>query len=171
MIDKRRSSSTSLSSTTSSSSTAVLNQQSRIAAIESAFNQLKSENSELQQTIALLRSDVDSVQLALVQLCDLQFKLEESQQCNSRLTAENTELRNTVADLKTESIELQSVVSNLSNQVELINKTTSLVESGITVEQDELNTNIIVRGVKLSTDTSETELLSVYSGIRTHLGI
>lgn len=120
-------------------------QESRIAAIESAFEQLKSENSNLQQTISLLRSDLQTVQLLLAQLCDLASKFEDSNNCNRRLVAENEQLKTTVEELKTESSELKSAVMSLTSKAELINRTSALTESRITIEQEEVNSNLIVR--------------------------
>lgn len=146
-------------------------QERRISAIESAFETFKLENSDLQQTVSILRSDLESVQFVLVQLCELETKVAESNNSVRRLTEENETLKITVAELKTETAILKSEVSDLSKRVELQNKASASNDFNITQGQLEINPNIIVRGLNLPVDSSEAQLSSVYTGLRNHLGI
>lgn len=81
-----------------------------------------------------------------------------------QLKVENSDLRYTVT-------QLQSDLANLRDQVVNFNRVQTCVESGISLDQQELNTNIIIRGINLKEDAQEYELCAIYSGIRTHLGI
>lgn len=44
-------------------------------------------------------------------------------------------------------------------------------DKGITVEQQKLNNNIVIRGVELDDNSSESELLKIYNNICEHFGI
>lgn len=83
---------------------------------------------------------------------------------HSKLEAENIQLRELLTGLISE-------VRTLKEQVDQLKSAQTTIDSGISLEQQELNSNIIIRGVALSQETPESELLAVFSGLRTHLGI
>lgn len=76
-----------------------------------------------------------------------------------RLTAENSGLKETVEKLKSELVQVQS----------RNNQSRSLTES--TSEQQEINSNIVIRGVDVSVNSTASELTTIYEGIRNHLEI
>lgn len=76
-----------------------------------------------------------------------------------RLTAENSELKETVERLNSElaQVKLRNVQSR------------PLAESSS--EQQEINSNIVIRGVDVSVNSTASELTTIYEGIRNHLEI
>lgn len=132
-------------------------QETRISAVESEFNQLKESNRQLQLTYDLLRSDIDALQFVSTQLCHSETKFIELEAQCTRLTKENEDLKKSVADLNSE--------------IGRIKLTTSAIDTGISKEQEELNANVIIRGVEVRENAEESELLTVYNKICTHLGI
>lgn len=144
-------------------------QESRFHNIETTFDQIRSENQELQLTIVRLKSDIESLQFVTSHLCEIEFKLRDSEDCVTRLNTENAILKSSISELKTEVSDLRSEV-NLLNKQRLSNVTPGEV---ITIEQQQLNSNIIIRGVELeeSQCESESEPLKVFNKICAHLGI
>lgn len=132
--------------------------QSKFNEIEEVFNQLKAENSEQKSTIDQLKTDFERVQNICLEFdekqCELERKVEE-------LTAECTALKSDIHSLKTESSETsqKSVETPRASGFVSVSK-----------EQQELNSNIIIRGVEPSTD-GKIEPNLVYDSICDHLGI
>lgn len=153
-------------------------QESRIIAIEAAHNQLKSENEDLQTAISKLKSDLESVQFLLVELIGLETKFNESEERNNSIITENTGLKNQILELTSELFTVKSEVKDLRSEIIVLNNqqqqsrdVLTLVEKGISIEQQELNSNIVIRGVDLVDSSCDSKPLEVYNGIRTHLGI
>lgn len=95
---------------------------------------------------------------------NLELRLESLETSFNRLNTENSDLRQTID-------KLQLDITQLKDQaVQLCSSITSS-ENCLSLDQQELNTNIVIRGVDVKVDTPEPELLAVYEGIRTHLGI
>lgn len=81
-----------------------------------------------------------------------------------QLQSENAELKQLVTHLQVE-------LSGLKDQLTNLSRTQAAADTGVTIEQQDLNENIIIRGVEIKDDTPESELIAVYNGLRTHLGI
>lgn len=81
-----------------------------------------------------------------------------------QLTTENIALRESVSSLQIE-------VSSCKSQLEQQQSSSAAVDNNISLEQQQLNTNIVIRGVDVKEDTSKSELLAVYEGIRHHLNV
>lgn len=144
------------------------NQESRFASIETTFTQLRSENTELQLTIQRLKSDIESLQFVTVQLCTLDVKLKESEDCCSCLIVQNKDLKSNVSGLRKEVSDLRSDVKLLNSHKE----TRELASAnGISLEQQVINSNVVVRGIEVSEDSNQSELLDIYKKISTHLGV
>lgn len=85
----------------------------------------------------------------------------------SRLSA----LEKANSELQGEVIELKAIVSSqrdIINNFELIS---SAEEKGISVEQEKINQNIIIRGVDLPEVPNEQFLIDTFNNIRSHIGI
>lgn len=131
-------------------------QKTRLSAVEAELLQLKDSNRELQLTVELLRSDLDTLQFISTQLCDSEAKISDLEVHCSRLSIENEGLKKTVAEL--------------TSRVDQIKSTTS-PDNGVSREQQELNTNVVIRGVEIRENAEESELLAVYDKICAHLGV
>lgn len=136
-------------------------QREKLTTIESNLDQLKEENNQLRLTIEQLKSDLDSVQFVVAVLSDLEIKLRDTEAVCIRVSDENVDLRAEITTLKARFVNLdkqQSVPSATSHQE-------------ITSEQQELNNNIVIRGIELQTTSCTLEPSKVYETIRCHLGI
>lgn len=153
--------------------------ESKIGEIISLYEQLKEENFRLQYVVA--------------ELTELQTKFVESEESSNQLRSENENLRTAIVELKSEISELSSRVQcNQSTDNENLQRISSQFESELSVlsgdiqqlkstkslsfkqpdtDQQLLNCNIIIRGADAKIDTPESDLLAVYSGLRSHLGI
>lgn len=100
----------------------------------------------------------------LLELIGLESKLEQTTQSNDRLAAENTEL-------KAELLLLKSEVSSLRDQLHSAKSHEALPDTGISTEQEIINSNIIIRGIDLDQQASQDNLLGKFDAIRSHLGI
>lgn len=97
----------------------------------------------------------------------LESRLSALEALVSQLTSENSDLRQTVTNLQTE-------VTLCKNQAEHHQTSTTAIttpESNILLDQQDLNSNIVIRGVDAKIDTPESDLIAVYEGIRAHLDI
>lgn len=95
-------------------------QESRLTAIEAAHNHLKAENVALHQTIAQLKSDLESVQIVLVEFCDSESKLKEYQETNKLLSDENSVLKRTISALRSETNTLQQEVIQFRSEIKQV---------------------------------------------------
>lgn len=93
----------------------------------------------------------------LNRLTALESRLVTVETSFERLAAENTDLRETISNLK---LELQQLKSRNEPRVP--------VQAS---DQQEINSNIIIRGVDVSANTTTSELAKVYEGVRNHLEI
>lgn len=81
-----------------------------------------------------------------------------------KLSTENTVLRQSVSSLQVE-------VSLCKSQLEQQQVSSTAAGNNISLDQEQFNTNIVIRGVDVKEDTPESDLLAVYEGIRKHLDI
>lgn len=149
--------------------TATLSQSS--ATTTASSNRLSSSNKLSTVNACRLSTSVSRLSIPTVQnpnLSDtvrsLESRLTTLEALVSQLTTENTDLRNTVANLQVE-------VTQCRDHVEQHRTSVTASENNISLEQQDLNTNIVIRGVDVKEDTPESELLAVYEGIRSHLNI
>lgn len=161
--------------------------------------QLEKKTAEIVGLYEQLKNDSLGVQYAVAQLIDLKTKFTESEECRNLLKSENEGLRLSIAQLTDQNLQLKSEIKHITNRVtqleqstnssesqklgkevfelkgELDNYRTSqlLAEKGISREQQEINANIVIRGVHVNKKdiNSQSELIKVYDKIRTHLGI
>lgn len=94
----------------------------------------------------------------------LETRLTSTEDLCKQLQEENTLLKQLIS-------QLQSDLSGFKDQINRLSRVQAAAESGISPDQIDLNENIIIRGIDIKEDAPESELLSVFSGIRTHLGI
>lgn len=149
-------------------------QESRYIAIE-AYNQLKAENKDLRQTFESLKGNFEGIQFVIAELIGLETKFNELEERSNR---ENTGLKNQISELssqlvtvKSEIKDLRSEINELHNQQHRSRDEQVLVEKGISIEQQELNSNIVIRGVDLVDSSCDSKPLEVYNSLRNHLGI
>lgn len=90
----------------------------------------------------------------------LESRLSALETLVSQLTIDNANLRQTVTNLQL----------NLSESEQQGTRTFTS-DAGVSAEQQDLNTNIVIRGVEIKGDASESDLRAVYEGIRSHLTI
>lgn len=119
------------------------NQEARFTAIETAFDQIKSENTELQLTIQRLQADNVSIQFVTVQLC-----------------SENVDLNSKITELEKEVIGLRS-------DVELLKRTKKTKDlpytdgiTGSAFEHQEINTS------KINTNTLRERVIKLKAPVR-----
>ncbi|KAJ6643589.1 hypothetical protein Bhyg_08552 [Pseudolycoriella hygida] len=139
-------------------------QRAKIAAIENEFAQLKSENSDLRLNLDKLKADLESVQYLVLELQHSKLNKEESDRRISELSSENAVLKLEIAGLKT-NITGSTATTNSQHQ--------QPIESNniVSFEQEQLNSNILIRGADSSDPASDIEPDSVFEHIRKHLGI
>lgn len=147
---------------------------SKLAEIEEWYIQLKSDNESLQITTALL-SNLEVNFAETEEHCRI-LKVE-----NQSLRESINNLRNEVSDLKQtqnsptselqELNQLKQEVSELKYQLQSFKETQTLVEKGVSIDQQELNSNIIIRGIDLTDNVNQTDLTDAYNKIRLNLGI
>lgn len=149
--------------------------ESRLTAIEV---RLELENKEHRQIIEQLKSDIERVQFAVSDLCDLQSQLDESRQCSRKLSGENAELRATVSELQSESTSLRSLcaeikvdLDSLKSELKRSTEEKLSLGNGLSTQQQEVNSNIVIRGIDLDNTPDESEAAGVYKNICAHLGI
>lgn len=132
-----------------------------ITSLESRLKNIE-DNSHSQTklaAIAQLKSELERVQYIWLETADKQNELEKKAE---ELTSENLSLKSELNTLKSELNDLR----RKSNQ----NSQATDTAKGVSVEQQELNSNIIIRGVDSSSD-SAIEPGCIYNSIRGHLGI
>lgn len=78
-----------------------------------------------------------------------------------RLSTENQDLRQSVVSLQSE---LEQCRNQLGRQVSINSS-----ECNTSLDQQEINTNIVIRGVEISESHTEGDLRAVYEGLRDHL--
>lgn len=89
----------------------------------------------------------------------------------SLLEKEVTTLKKTNKDL---SIELNSLRERTDEQQNLINTIQAqnhATETGISVEQEEINSNIVIRGVEVKSDSPIESVLIAFKGLCSYLGV
>lgn len=88
----------------------------------------------------------------------LESRLSTIEESFERLIAENSELKGIVANLNSELVQVKSRNERNQSPTEVT-----------TLEQQEINSNIVIRGVDVSANTTASELDNIYEGIRNHL--
>lgn len=82
----------------------------------------------------------------------------------SAVELENAQFRSIIEELRSELQEQRK-------QILILQKQNSAHTSEISLEQEELNNNIVIRGVEVSTDSPAESLSAVFSGLCSHLGV
>lgn len=95
---------------------------------------------------------------------DLNDRFKQLEERLIKLENDNTTLRALVG-------QLQDRVSTQDSVIEKLARAEEAARENISLGQLELNTNIVLRGIEVSEDTTEESLSAVYSGIRKHLQI
>ncbi|KAJ6643733.1 Formin-binding protein 1-like [Pseudolycoriella hygida] len=137
---------------------------SRLSAIEAANKGLTLEIKKLQELSTKLEEELERVRFVLTQVIDLESKVESLGYHYKQVTGEN-------AGLKTEVSQLKSEIEILRDQLQRFEEAQVQTSEGISVGQQEINSNIIIRGVDLEENVSKGELLDTFNQIRLHLGI
>lgn len=94
----------------------------------------------------------------------LESRLNAVETSSNQMVAENIELKQAVERLQTE-------VNELKAQHDIHRLTTSPTNCIISGAQQEVNPNIIIRGIETDNNTSAADLMNIYEGIRAHPGI
>lgn len=94
----------------------------------------------------------------------LQSRFDQLEVSYNHLKTENTDLRQIVTQLQSELTQFKNKQTNFST-------TTVASETGISLSQQDLNTNIVIRGVDIKAGTPESELRAIYGGIKAQLGV
>lgn len=136
-------------------------QESRLSTIEAALSQLRADNIDLQLTVKRLKSDIESSQFVVSQLCATEANFKEVEDRCIRLSTENENLTVTLAELRT----------SINQQADNLILAKTAEEEGITFEQQKLNSNVVIRGVDVSDEVSESELKEVFNKILDHIGV
>lgn len=131
----------------------------------SSLNKPTVNTSRLSTTTATSRSSTPTAQSQNLNINKtLESRVTALEALVSQLTSENSDLRQLVSSLQLE-------VAQCKDRVEQHRTATTSSENNISLDQQELNSNIVIRGVEVKEDTPESELLAVYEGIRSHLNI
>lgn len=67
--------------------------------------------------------------------------------------------------------QLKSEIASLAEEVQQLKSSHHSADSIQDADQERLNCNIVIRGADVATDTPESELRKVFSGLRDHLGV
>ncbi|KAJ6642698.1 hypothetical protein Bhyg_07652, partial [Pseudolycoriella hygida] len=126
----------------------VASHDSRLSAIEAANKGLTLEIKKLQELSTKLEEELERVQFVLTQVIDLESKVESLGHHYKQVTGEN-------AGLKTEVSQLKSEIEILRDQLQRFEEAQVQTEKGISVGQQEMNSNIIIRGVDLEENVSK----------------
>lgn len=97
-------------------------------------------------------------------------------------TSANQEIIDSVRLLETRLSTLEAIVAQLTTENTGLREIVAQLQLGITTanlpsgseaqhEQEELNTNVVIRGVVATTESTESDLRSIYDGIRSHLNV
>lgn len=143
----------------------IVPQEQRVSSIEATSGVLTSEIQTLYKISSELKKDLEGVQYVLVQLIDLESRVEESSQFYELLAAENKDIRTEISHLKSEIAALK----NHFHQFEEAHKLTSV--NDVSLEQQQINTNIIIRGVDIDDNSDKDLLQDTFNQIRSHFGV
>lgn len=132
-------------------------------------NSAREPSNQLRTSTGLPASRLSSVlpnrnDLLEERIAALEARLTSAESLLNQLQTENINLQQTVA-------QLNSKLSSHEEQAIGINRFHSETESGISIEQQEVNTNIVIRGIDLNENASEADLRKVFDGLRSHLEI
>ncbi|KAJ6625051.1 hypothetical protein Bhyg_17169 [Pseudolycoriella hygida] len=92
-------------------------------------------------------------------ISDLVSRMNLLEQSLNQLKAENADLRDTVLELRSELVEAREQITSIKSTENLA------VLSEVSPEQAQVNANIIIRGVDVNEDSSESELRSLLDGL------
>lgn len=135
---------------------------------QAKFESLTTENTDLKSTVEVLKADI-------IVLNNTFLKFKESHSS----TAQKLESALLIVDkLKqssdnSESQTLRKEVDELKSDLNRHKENQLLAEKGISREQQEINTNIVIRGIHVEEKDTDFQpnLIEVYDNLRTHLGI
>lgn len=94
----------------------------------------------------------------------LELRLSSIETSFNQLLTENAKLRESV-------VNLQSEFSQLKDQNELPRPSHTPTENTIALDQQQINSNIVIRGIDVNDSTPVADLTAIYEGIRSHLGV
>lgn len=89
----------------------------------------------------------------------------------SALVARLSALENTNSELQGEVNELKETVSSQKVIIDKFVLLSSAEEKGISAEQEEINKNIVIRGIDLPETPTDQFLIDTFNNIRSHIGI
>lgn len=95
---------------------------------------------------------------------NLESRLSALETSFNQLSTENATLRETV-------VNLQSELSQLRDQNERPRPSNNPTENRSALDQQEINSNIVIRGIDVNDSTPAADLTAIYEGIRSHLGV
>lgn len=145
--------------------------------------QLQNKSTDLEKLCNRLQSENEGLQITVAFLSELQVKYEETEANYKQLKEDHIQIQQTilnfqslVADLSSRvehTAQLKLEVGDLIDQLHHLKVAHSLVEKGVSTEQQDINSNIVIRGVDLieNQNDSEPELTVVYDKVRSHLGV
>lgn len=103
---------------------------------------------------------------------DLEGRLASLESTVSVIIAENSELKHLINNLQSDLSNSTELISQIQLQrTDLPLQVEQTVSTEVTAEQDTLNANIVIRGLEVTETTSESDLRSIYEGLRNHLGV
>lgn len=155
-----------LSTKTSASSN--LSKQTSTHLLEEKINEIEKKfEAKLKNILEFcdqLKTDNEGLQFVIAELTGLFVKVSETESRYKELEAENSKFKITISELKAE-------VGEIKSQLLHFKETSASLDKSFSVEQQELNNNIVIRGIDLTNTASDSEPTRVYESIRAHLGI
>lgn len=121
----------------------------RRAVIPSTTKRVSLENKSI--------SSVKAASISPIQFAELLARV-------SALEKANTELQNEV-------VELKATVTEQEATIRAFKLTTEASIRGVSIEQEEINCNIVIRGLETTENSSQEDLSCIYDGLRTHLSV
>lgn len=94
----------------------------------------------------------------------LESRVSDLESIVARLTSENTDLREAVSTL-------QADIALCKNRLDEDQRSAQAAERKVSLKQEELNSNIVIRGVDVGSNPTNSDLLAVFEGIRSHLNV
>lgn len=152
----------SLTSTTNTSTSTSATRTSTSTTVRVPITTAKTTLGTLNKRISLNTTRTSALSAVTVQT--LQTRFDQLEVSFNQLQTDNLDLRQIVQQLQFELAQLKSSQINISTVL-------TASESGTSLSQQEINTNIVIRGVDIKADTTESELRAIYGGIKAHLGV
>lgn len=100
-----------------------------------------------------------------------QSTIEQLLQRVSELEGISSTLVDRIDNLSETVVSLSLTVAEQRKVIEVYEETAEASSNGVSVEQERLNNNIVVRGLEIDENTSESTLIETFEIICTHIGI